>query len=100
MSKSNPLANLQVATNCPMCGFKYDSKKDIKIISKKDGMMTFYLNCNQCKSSIIVAVMTETFGITSISVMTDIVENDIRKNDGSFIKYDDVLEMHKFLENK
>ena len=79
MSKSNSPANLQMVTNCPMCDFKYDGKKNIKIIDKKDGMVTFYLSCDQCKSSVIVAVMIEAFGITSISVMTDIVENDLKK---------------------
>ena len=100
MSKSNPFTGLKIITNCPMCDFKYDGEKNIKTIDRKDGMVTFYLSCSQCKSSVIVAVMTEAFGITSISIMTDIVENDIRKIDGSFIKCDDVLEMHKFLENK
>ncbi|MEA1936722.1 MAG: hypothetical protein U9N04_01250 [Patescibacteria group bacterium] len=98
MSKSNPAVNLQMMTNCPMCDFKYDSKKDIKVIDKKDGMVTLYLNCEQCKSSLIVAVMIEPFGVTSISMMTDIVENDLKKINGDFIKYDDVLEVHKFLE--
>ena len=100
MSKSNSLADLQMVTNCPMCDFKYDSKKDIKIIDKKDGMITFYLSCGQCKSSLIVAVMIEAFGVTSISVMTDIVESDLKKINNDLIKYDDVLEVHKFLENK
>ncbi len=100
MSKSNPQANLQMVTNCPMCDFKYDGKKNIKIIDKKDGMVTFYLNCDRCKSSLIVAVMIEAFGVTSVSVMTDIVENDLKKINGDLIKYDDVLEVHKFLENK
>ena len=100
MSKSNPLASLQVVMNCPVCDFKYDSKKNIKMIDKKDGMITFYLTCDRCKSSVIAAIMTEAFGITSISVMTDITENDINKIDSGLIKYDDVLEMHKFLENK
>ena len=100
MSKSNPSANLQMVTNCPMCDFKYDGKKNIKIIDKKDGMVTFHLNCDQCKSSLIVAVMIEAFGATSVSVMTDIVEDDVKKIDNEFIKYDDVLEVHKFLENK
>ncbi len=100
MSKSNSFTGLKIITNCPMCGFKYDDKKDIKTIDRKDGMITFYLNCSQCKSSVIVAVMTEAFGVSSVSIITDIVENDIRKIDGNSIKYDDVLEMHKFLESK
>ena len=99
MSKPNPLAGLQMAANCPMCDFKYD-KSGIKVIDKKDGVMVIHLSCRQCKSSVTMAIMTGAFGITSISVMTDVAKDDIEKIGRSFIKCDDVLEMHKFLENK
>lgn len=100
MSKPNPLAILQIVTNCPMCNFKYDGKKDIKIIDKKDGVIVFHLTCGQCKSSVVVAIVVEAFGMTSITAMTDIVEEDLKKINSGFIEYDDVLEMHKFLESK
>ncbi len=99
MSKSNSMPNLQIMTRCPMCDFKYE-KEDVKIVDKKDGLITLYLKCNQCKSSLMMVIMTGALGITSISTMTDIVEDDLEKVKDSCVDYDDVLEMHKFLKNK
>lgn len=82
-----------------MCDFKYE-KEDIKIIDKKDGLITLYLQCRQCKSSLMMVIMTGAFGITSISTMTDVMEDDLEKVRDSCVDYDDVLEMHKFLKNK
>ena len=98
MGKSNPIASLQIITNCPMCDFKYD-KKDIKVIDKKDGLITVYLNCQKCKSSMVMAIMAGALGITSVSMMTDITEDDLKNMESNYVKHDDVLEMHKFLEN-
>ncbi len=99
MKKPNPMTSLQIITNCPMCDFKYD-KKDIKMIDKKDGLITIYLNCQKCRSSMMMVIMTGVLGITSVSMMTDIVEDDLKNIENSCVEYDDVLEMHKFLESK
>ena len=84
MGKSNPMASLQIITNCPMCDFKYD-KKDIKMVNKKDGLITVYLSCQKCKSSMMMVIMTGALGITSVSMMTDISENDLKNIENSFI---------------
>lgn len=84
-------------TKCPMCDFKYE-KENIKIIDRKDGMMILYMNCKQCKSSLMMVIMTGAFGITSVSAMTDISEEDLEKIGDGCVNYDDVLEMHEFLE--
>ncbi|MFA6096918.1 MAG: hypothetical protein WC788_04815 [Candidatus Paceibacterota bacterium] len=97
MSKSNQMPNLQIMSKCPMCDFKYE-KDNIRIIEKKEGLITLYMNCTQCKSSLMMVIMTGALGITSVSTMTDIVEDDIERISGNSIDYDDVLEMHRFLE--
>lgn len=99
MSKFNPISNMQIVTKCPMCDFKYD-KNNIKVVDSKDGVVTLYMNCQKCKSSVMMLVMTGAMGITSISMISDFIEDDIDKIGRSCIGYDDVLEMHKFLENK
>ncbi|MCK5122677.1 MAG: hypothetical protein KAQ87_00795 [Candidatus Pacebacteria bacterium] len=99
MKKSNSMASLQIITNCPMCDFKYD-KKNVKMIDKKDGMITVYLSCQKCRSSMMMVIMTGILGITSVSMMTDITESDLKNIKSSYIEYDDVLEMHQFLERR
>ncbi len=98
MSKSNSLPNMQIMTKCPMCDFKYE-KEDIKLVKKNEGVIALHLNCRQCKSSLMMLIMAGALGVTSISMMTDIVEDDIEKvNSNKCVNYDDVLEMHKFLK--
>jgi len=93
------MANLQIMTRCQMCNSKYKSS-DAKVIDKKDGAITLYLNCKKCKTSIIMIIMANILGITSISAITDIAEDDFGSISANYIEYDDVLEVHKFLENK
>ena len=97
MEKSNSIASLQIITNCPMCEFKYE-KENVKMIDKKDGTITVHLDCQKCKSSMMMVIMTGILGITSVSMMTDITKDDLKKIKGDHIKHDDVLEMHQFLE--
>lgn len=99
MSKSNPPVSLQIMTNCPMCDFKY-SKEDINVVNRKDELTLVHLKCQRCKSAVMMMVITESFGITSASVMTDIIQDDLKKISGDLINGDDVLEVHKFLKNK
>ena len=99
MGKSHHMASLQIITNCPMCDFKYD-KENIKMIDKKDGVIAIHLSCQKCKSSMMMVIMTGALGITSVSMMTDITKNDLKNIKNSYVEYDDVLEMHKFLEER
>lgn len=99
MSKFNPIPNLQIITKCPMCNGSY-KKEDIKVINKNDGTISIYLSCSHCKSSVVMLLIVGPTGVASISIPTDITEEDfekIRKND--VVSYDDVLEMYKFLKD-
>ena len=99
MSKLNPTENMQIMTKCPMCDFKYE-KKDVKVVNNKEGIITLYLNCQNCKGSIVMLIMAGAFGVTSISMTSDIIEEDFENIERGCVEYDDVLEMHKFLKNK
>jgi hypothetical protein len=99
MSKSNPIANLQMVPKCPMCDFKYE-KDDIKMVDKKDGLINLHLSCRRCKSSVVMIVITGALGVTSISMITDATERDLGRMKGNSVRYDDVLEMHRFFQSK
>lgn len=86
-------------TKCPMCNASYQ-KNDVKVITKNDGTVSIYMNCGRCKSSVVMLLVASPSGITSISIPTDITEDDfdkIKKDDS--IGCDDVLEMYKFLKD-
>lgn len=99
MSKSNPIPNLQIMTKCPMCSASY-KQDDIKVINKSDGSLSIYLSCSHCKSSVMMLLMISPTGVASISIPTDITEEDFDKIGSSNpISYNDVLEMYKFLKS-
>lgn len=93
------MPNLQIMTKCPMCSASYQ-QEDIKVINKSDGTLSIYLSCSHCKSSVVMLLMVGPAGVTSISIPTDITEEDFDKiRTGDVISYDDVLEMYKFLKD-
>ncbi len=99
MPKSNPVPNLQIMTKCPMCSASYN-KKDIKVMNKNDGSLSIYLSCSHCKSAVVMLLLAGPMGVTSISIPTDITEEDFDKIDNRHaINCDDVLEMYKFLKD-
>ncbi len=88
---------LKFINNCPLCGHKYDANY-FKVIDKKDGIMTLYLACPFCQSSIMIALMINAFGMNSVSMITDITEKEVDGfRDKRAISADDVLEFHNFL---
>jgi len=99
MSKSNPVPNLQISTKCPMCSASY-KQDDIKVINKDDGSLSIHLSCSHCKSSVVMLLMAGPMGVTTISIPTDITEEDFEKmRTDRAISCDDVLEMYKFLKD-
>jgi len=88
---------LKFINNCPLCGHKYDTSY-FKVIDKKDGIMTLYLDCPFCQSSVMIALTINAMGMTSVSMITDVTEKEIDSLRGKrAISADEVLEFHSFL---
>lgn len=83
---------------CPFCHQKHNAT-EVKILAKKEEILTLYLNCRHCHSSTMMMVSSNILGMTSISILTDMSEQDLdffEKKDT--ISANDVIEMHEFLE--
>jgi hypothetical protein len=94
------MPNLQIMTKCPMCSASYE-KSDIKIINKNDGNLSVYLSCSHCKSSVVMLLIVGPAGVASISIPTDMSEEDFnRSQENDIVSCDDVLEMYRFLRDK
>lgn len=90
---------LKFINNCPLCGHKYDTNF-FKVVDKKDGVMTLYLACPFCQSSVMIALTVNAMGMTSVSMITDITEKEIDNlKDRHAVSADDVLEFHAFLSS-
>jgi len=94
----------QVLT-CPICGSHYtsDSTKVIESKTEKRGdeaSLVIHSDCEKCRSSIafnVAALGSEMFTVGAISDLTATDAIKFRKSNP--VSTDDVLEMHRFLEN-
>jgi hypothetical protein len=98
MEKFYPNLDLKFLANCPICDCRYGSD-EIKILDKKEGIVTLYFVCAQCKSAIVSAVSAGVLGVTAISIVTDLgaSETDKIKNTEA-VSSDDVLSIYNFLK--
>lgn len=86
--------------NCPVCRKKFDSN-DVTPIDKEGSIDTLYAECKKCKSSVVLGVLKATPGlVTTVGMLTDMKLEDIDKMASmSPLTADDVLEVHRYLEN-
>ncbi len=86
--------------NCPICNKKYNSD-NASVLEKNQEFMSFYINCEHCLSSVIVAVFFPLSGlVTTIGMLTDVSREDLKKMKKlSPLTADEVLEMHVHMES-
>lgn len=100
MEKFYPNLDLKFLANCPVCNCQYDPK-EIKILDKKEGIVTIYFACAHCKNSIISAVNAGVLGVTAVSMITDLNIAEAEKiKDTPGLSSDDVLAIYDFLGNE
>ncbi|PIS05579.1 MAG: hypothetical protein COT81_00250 [Candidatus Buchananbacteria bacterium CG10_big_fil_rev_8_21_14_0_10_42_9] len=86
--------SLKVISVCPVCNTKYNPIK-AQVLEEQDGAHLVYIKCNKCHSSIIVLVMTNSLGVSSVGLVTDLNGEDVLKFKSSdSVSVDDVIEMH------
>jgi hypothetical protein len=87
--------------NCPICNKRF-TKANAVSLSEQGGMQTFYVECATCASSVVLGVAKNIPGVvTTVGMLTDMKYSDInRMEDARPLTWDDVLEMHMFLEQK
>ncbi len=86
--------------NCPICNKKYDSR-NASVLEKNQEFMSFYIDCGNCSSSVIVAVFFPLSGlVTTVGMLTDLSREDLKKlRTFDPISADEVLEMHVHMES-
>ncbi len=98
MERFYPNLDLKFLANCPLCNNQYNPK-EIKIVDKKEGVIVLYFVCSRCKNAIFSAVSAGVFGITAVSMITDLsaAEADKIKNEQK-ITSNDILAIYKTLK--
>ncbi|MBU3964957.1 hypothetical protein KKG29_00125 [Patescibacteria group bacterium] len=100
MEKFYPNLDIKSLASCPLCNNHYSSR-EIKILSKKDESVILYFNCSRCKNAVISVISAGVFGITAVSMVTDLsaAEAEKAKNEKA-VSADDVLMIYKFFSEK
>ena len=85
--------------NCSVCGMPFQAR-NAHILTRKPELSHVYTQCSECKSSAIVFVLKSATGfVTTVGMLTDMSKEDIDKfKKMKPITADDVLELHKALE--
>ena len=101
MKKSHQAPDYKFLGNCPICNKRFIAANAVSL-KERGEMQTFYVECEKCASSVVLGVVKNIPGVvTTIGMLTDMKYSDInRMKDARPLTWDDVLEMHAFLEQK
>lgn len=86
--------------SCPVC-HKELKEKNAHILGEKNSIARYCVRCVFCSSSVLLSVSSANNNVTAtIGILTDVQSGDFAliKNNTQ-ISADDVIEIHKFLEN-
>lgn len=93
-------SNLDLRIRCPICRAEYGLNNS-QVLEKNNGIASIYLLCPKCQCSVLVTVTTGMIGgILIAAILTDLKLEDIKKfRRLDPLSVDDVIEIHKELEN-
>lgn len=85
---------------CPICCSEL-KEESARVLEKKNATTQYCVTCVSCSSSLLFAVSLLNNNVTAtIGILTDVQKDDLNliKNSAQ-VSADDVLEIHKYLEN-
>lgn len=99
-SKTKRFKNAFVFGSCPVCR-KELNEKNAYVLKKVSAITQYCVKCGFCSSSLLLSVSSANSNMTtSIGILTDVKKGDFALMKSSEqISVDDVLEIHKLLEN-
>lgn len=85
---------------CPICNTQYNSE-NASLLERNAEFMSFYIDCDSCLSSVIVAVFFPLSGlVTTVGMLTDFSRDDVKKlRKFNPITLDEVLDLHVYIES-
>lgn len=88
---------LKVVSYCPVCNVRYQSNRAL-VIDERDDAHLVYLKCQRCATSVLAVVLTNSLGVSSVGMVTDLSCDEVVKfRSAAAISADDVLEAHEAL---
>lgn len=102
MSLPTPLNHqpniLRFNARCPVCQGAYDFQK-IRILGEREQQLLAYLDCPVCGTALLSILSFNPGGLSAQGVITDLtVEEVVDEADWNPISSDEVLDLHRLLE--
>lgn len=92
--------SIKVISVCPSCGAKYNITQ-AKILEERENGHLLHIQCKKCKSSVVSLILSNNYGVSSVSLVTDLSSEDVLKfKDREPVTPDDILDVHMFLLDK
>lgn len=97
-SPFSPSEGLKVISACPLCHVHY-TPLQAQVIDQRADAHLLHLECRNCGSGVVAAVLNDQLGISSFGLLTDLSSDDVLKckDDPSPVTIDDVLGLHAWL---
>jgi hypothetical protein len=90
------IKKLMAKIKCESCGQHYEAY-NIDILGHSEDMWFVKVLCATCHSQCLVAAVVRKEKAPAVT--TDLTEEELKANNDSTIEVDDILDMHRFLED-
>ncbi|MFA5021567.1 MAG: hypothetical protein WC508_00590 [Patescibacteria group bacterium] len=87
-------------THCPVCNVRYNPL-EAKVLEEGDNAHLIYIKCKVCRAAILALIITNSLGVSSLGLITDLDTDDVLKfRSAKPISCDDVIEIHQLLSKQ
>lgn len=95
---SNRFEHLRVISSCPICSARYHAA-ELRVLDERRDAQLIHIRCRKCQSSVLAVVLANQLGISSVGLVTDLTEDDVRRfRNQPVISEDDVLDVQVALQ--
>lgn len=90
-----PSEGLKVISACPLCNVRYNPLQ-AHVLDERDDAHLLHLECRNCGSAVVAAVLNDQLGVSSVGLITDLTSDDVLrfKDEPETLSVDDVLSLH------
>ncbi len=88
----------QLVSYCPLCDVSFYPEA-VVVISEDRKIQLLHATCNHCYSSVVILLLNNERGVTSVGLVTDLTGEDVaRFKDSECVSCNDVIELHALVK--
>lgn len=84
----------QLVSYCPLCDVSFYPEA-VVVISEDRKIQLLHATCNHCLSSVVILLLNNEWGVSSVGLVTDLTGEDVaRFKDSASVSCNDVINLH------